>query len=143
MLSRSGKTLTTRASNERLVNSSNSGLSCNRRIASRASPTSACAKMSAINCRSSTSHRCNLLGRQILKNAFFLGGGQLRQEKYQALFLVGDQFGEGEADMRCFQLRKPLLQIIAKQNELESQRRMKLLIPGRNIFHCRYDRLQL
>ncbi len=51
------------ARSERFVSSSNSGLSCRRRMASRAIPMSAFANIWPINCRSSANARCNLLAR--------------------------------------------------------------------------------
>src|SRR5205823_1267774 len=167
----SGKTFTIRASNERLVNSSNKGLNWSRRNASRASPASAFPNMSWNSCRSSMSKRCNLLARpgaeccsrssadkiaasnsglinsrqssRSLHNPFFFRGRQLGQDQHQPFLLIGDQFRKRESNMRCLQLWKMFQQIVAHENKLKRQLGMQLLIPSSDVFDRRDQRLQL
>ena len=39
--------------------------------------------------------------RQSLQNSFFLGGGQIRQDRHQPRLFRSDHFGHGQTDVRC------------------------------------------
>src|SRR5947207_5019364 len=81
--------------------------------------------------------------RQRLQNAALLGGGKFRQDRYQPRLLVLDQTDERQRQIRGLESGTARQEIIAPQDQLESERRVQALVARGHVLDRGYDRLEL